>query len=73
MPVLQVKGLTQRTSETILRERARGPFASLADFFLRVQPLNEEMEALIRVGAFDDFGQSRTAQYWAFKSLCCQP
>ena len=26
------------------------------------------MEALIRVGAFDDFGQSRTAQYWEFRS-----
>jgi len=70
VPVLQVKGLTLRTKETTLRERAHAPFASLADFFLRVQPLNEEMEALIRVGAFDDFGRSRTAQYWEFKSLC---
>jgi len=69
IPVPQVKGLTQRTKETILHERAHGPFTSLADFFLRVQPLNEEMEALIRVGAFDDFGQSRTTQYWEFKSL----
>ncbi len=42
----------------------------MADFFLRVGPLNEEMDALIRVGAFDDFSQSRTAQYWTFKSLC---
>ena len=56
VPVRQVKGLTQRTQDAILREHARGPFASLADFFLRVQPLNEEMEALIRVGAFDGFG-----------------
>ncbi len=70
VPVLQVKGLTQRTEEAILRERAHGLFASLADFFLRVQPLSEEMEALVRVGAFDDFGQSRTTQYWEFKSLC---
>jgi len=70
IPVLQVKGLTQRTGEAILRECEHAPFTSLADFFLRVRPLNEEMEALIRVGAFDDFGQSRTAQYWAFRSLC---
>ncbi len=70
IPVLQVKGLTHRTGETILRERGRAPFTSLADFLLRVRPLNEEMEALIRVGTFDDFGQSRTAQYWAFRSLC---
>jgi DNA polymerase III alpha subunit len=69
VPVLNVKGLTQRTTETILRERTHGSFVSLADFFLRVQPLNEEMEALIRVGAFDGFGQSRTSQYWEFKSL----
>ena len=27
------------------------------------------MESLIRVGAFDDFGKPRTAQYWEFKSL----
>ena len=69
IPVLQVKGLTTCTKETILRERARGPFTSLADFFIRVQPLPEEMDALIKVGAFDPFGQSRTAQYWQFKSL----
>ena len=73
VPVLNVKGLTQRTTETSLRERTHGPFVSLADFFLRVQPLNEEMEALIRVGAFDDFGQSRTTQYWEFKSLSQNP
>jgi DNA polymerase III alpha subunit/nucleotidyltransferase/DNA polymerase involved in DNA repair len=70
VPVLQVKGLTHRTKEAIRREHARGQFTSLADFFLRVQPLNEEMEALIRVGAFDGFGQSRTTQFWEFKALC---
>jgi len=70
VPVLQVKSLTHRTKEAILRERAHGEFSSLADFFLRVQPLAEEMETLIRVGAFDTFGQSRTTQYWEFKSLC---
>ena len=69
IPVTQVKGLTQRTRETLLREHAQCPFTSLADFFLRVQPLNEEMEALIRVGTFDDFGQGRTAQYWSFQIL----
>jgi error-prone DNA polymerase len=68
VPVLQVKGLTQQTSETLLRERAQAPFRSLADFFLRVQPLPEEMDALIRVGACDGFGKPRTAQYWEFKA-----
>jgi DNA polymerase III alpha subunit len=69
VPVLLVKGLTTRTKDAILAERARAPFASLADFFHRVEPLPEEMDALIRVGAFDSFGKSRTAQYWEFKSL----
>ena len=70
VPLLRVKGLTQRTAQAILRERGHGEFSSLPDFFLRLQPLAEEMEALIRVGAFDAFGQSRTTQYWQFKSLC---
>jgi DNA polymerase III alpha subunit len=68
VPVLLVKGLTNRTKETILRERAHGEFISLTDFFLRVQPLPEEMEALIRAGAFDSFGQTRTAQYWSWRA-----
>jgi len=63
-----VKGLTNRTKELILRERERGEFISLRDFYLRVQPLNEEMESLIRAGAFDGFGKSRTTQYWEFKA-----
>src|SRR5262249_23172538 len=69
IPVLLVKGLTNRTKDTILAERAHSPFSSLTDFFLRVRPLPEEMDSLIRVGAFDPFGQTRTTQYWQFKSL----
>ncbi len=68
VPVLNVKGLTSRTKEMILCERARGKFASLPDFFLRVQPLNEEMQSMIQAGAFDDFGKTRTAQYWEFRA-----
>jgi error-prone DNA polymerase len=70
VPVLRVKGLTRRTTDAIIGERGRGEFSSLTDFFLRVRPLPEEMEALIRVGALDVFGQNRTIQYWEFKSLC---
>jgi DNA polymerase III alpha subunit len=69
VPVLRLKGLTRRTGDRILAERERNAFSSLADFFLRVQPLPEEMDILIRAGAFDPFGQSRTAQYWEFKTL----
>jgi DNA-directed DNA polymerase III PolC len=69
VPILNLKGLTLRTRETILRERERAAFVSLPDFFLRVQALPEEMETLIRVGAFDEFGQTRTAQYWQYKHV----
>jgi DNA polymerase III alpha subunit len=56
--------LTTRTAEAIAREFARGPFASLQDFYRRVAPLPEELEALMRVGAFDGFGKTRTEQFW---------
>jgi len=69
VPVLQLKGLSERAKDSLLRERERGPFSSLTDFFLRVEPPGEDMEILIRAGAFDPFGQTRTMQYWEFKSL----
>jgi DNA polymerase III alpha subunit len=50
-----------------VRERDQSEFSSLTEFFLRVQPLPEEMETLIRAGAFDSFGQSRTTQYWSWR------
>ncbi len=69
VPVSYVKGLTEATKERILAERQRSAYASLADFYRRVTPLPEEMEGLIRVGALDGFGQSRTRQYWDFRFL----
>jgi error-prone DNA polymerase len=73
VPVLNIKGLTQRTKDAILAERRRGEFTSLHDFFTRVQPLNEEMERLIQAGAFDLFGKPRTTQYWQFRALLRTP
>ncbi len=69
VPVTRTKGLTQRTKEKIEREFSRGTFDSMRDFYRRVSPLPEEMEALIRVGAFDGFGQSRTTQFWESQFL----
>ncbi|HSU55605.1 MAG TPA: hypothetical protein VLT36_16235, partial [Candidatus Dormibacteraeota bacterium] len=68
IPLTNIKGLTERTKERLLAKRACGPFLSLCDFIERVQPLNEDMEALIRAGAFDEFGKARTTQFWEFKS-----
>jgi DNA polymerase III alpha subunit/nucleotidyltransferase/DNA polymerase involved in DNA repair len=70
VPLTRVKGLSQRTQERMTGERQRGEFRSLADFFRRVAPGREEMEALLRVGAFDEFGRSRTAQFWEVQQLC---
>ncbi|MEJ5238482.1 MAG: fused DNA polymerase IV/DNA polymerase III subunit alpha, partial [Limisphaera sp.] len=69
VPLTRLKGLTERTAERLLEERARAPFASLADFYRRVLPLPEELEAMIRVGAFDGWPMSRTAQFWEAQRL----
>jgi error-prone DNA polymerase len=69
VPVRYIKGLTERTNERLLKERDREPFSSLADFYRRVTPSSEEMEAMLRVGAFDEFGKPRTAQFWECQFL----
>jgi len=50
----QVKDLTRRTIERILRLR---PYLSLDDFLSRVDPRLQEAESLVRVGALDGFGK----------------
>jgi DNA-directed DNA polymerase III PolC len=69
VPLTRVKGLTQRTQERVAEERQRSAFVSLSDFYRRVVPSREEMEAMLRVGAFDEFGKSRTAQFWEIQQL----
>ena len=69
VPLTRAKGLTDRTIKRLLAERERGAFASLADFHRRVNPSPEEMEAMIRVGGFDEFGQTRTQQFWETQYL----
>jgi DNA-directed DNA polymerase III PolC len=69
VPVTNVKGLTTRTTDAILQARERGAFASIVDYFHRVSPAGEELEAMIRVGAFDEFGETRTRQFWQAQHL----
>jgi error-prone DNA polymerase len=69
VPLTRTKGLTERAIKRLLAERERGPFASLTDFNHRVKPLPEEMEAMIRAGGFDEFGQTRTRQFWEKQQL----
>src|SRR6185295_1133806 len=69
VPLTRVKGLTTRTTDAMLNARERGPFTSIADFFHQVAPSGEEIEAMIRVGAFDEFGETRTRQFWQAQHL----
>lgn len=67
VPLTRVKGLTTKTIDAILSSPR--PIGSLAQFYERVKPSGEEFEALIRVGAFDEFGESRTRQFWQAQKL----
>jgi DNA-directed DNA polymerase III PolC len=53
----QVKDLTARAQERIIRQR---PFRSLQDFLSRVDPRPQEAETLIKVGALEGFGPIAT-------------
>jgi error-prone DNA polymerase len=69
VPLTRVKGLTTRATDAMLAARERDPFRSMSDFFHRVAPSGEEFEAMIRVGAFDEFGETRTRQFWQAQHL----
>jgi len=49
----QVRDLTHRTQEAIMRQR---PFLSLADFLSRADPRPQEAASLARAGALEGFG-----------------
>ena len=69
VPLTRTKGLSDRIIKRLLVEREREVFASLADFHQRVKPSPEEMEAMIRAGGFDEFGEPRTRQFWQAQQL----
>ena len=54
-----IKNLSEKTIEKILKERKRKKFSSFLDFYSRVAPKKEEVESLIKAGAFDSFGYKR--------------
>ncbi len=69
VPLVRAKGLTERTIQATLAAHKDGRFKSLADFFHRARPAAEEMEILIRAGGFDEFGDTRTEQFWQARHL----
>jgi DNA polymerase III alpha subunit len=65
----RAKALTERTIKRLLAEHERGKFATLTDFYCRVKPSPEEMETMMRAGGFDEFGETRTRQFWEAQRL----
>jgi DNA-directed DNA polymerase III PolC len=56
----QVRGLRKRTIKTIVEQRQVRPFVSLGDLTERVRLQKKELHNLIRCGALDDLGATRT-------------
>ncbi len=57
--LLQVKGLRAETIRRIVASREeRGPYRSLEDFLARVPVERDEIESLIKCGAFDEVGRT---------------
>jgi DNA-directed DNA polymerase III PolC len=69
VPLRIVKNLTSTTLHRYSSEIQKLKFLSINDFYSRVHPNPTEMLNLIRVGAFDGFGDSRTNQFWQLQSL----
>jgi DNA-directed DNA polymerase III PolC len=69
--LMQVKGLRVETIVEIVRAReAEGAFRSLEDFLARVPVERNEIEALIKCGAFDEVcGMTRAAMLWQWNLL----
>ncbi len=69
--LMQVKGLRLETIEHILRSRdAHGPYRSLEDFLTRVPVERNEIESLIKCGAFDEVcAETRPSLLWRLNLL----
>ncbi len=62
--LMQVKGLRVETITAIVQAREEGgAFRSLEDFLRRVPVERDEIEALIKCGAFDEVGDEMSAQW----------
>jgi DNA polymerase-3 subunit alpha len=69
--LMQVRGLRVETIVAIVRAReAHGVFHSLQDFLARISAERDEIEALIKCGAFDDVcNMTRPAMLWQWNLL----
>jgi len=62
--LMYVKGLGEKTIDTILKEKGQRSFASLEDFHYRTRIDTKATENLIMIGAFDAFGHPRRETLW---------
>ncbi|MFN2432784.1 MAG: DNA polymerase III subunit alpha [Gemmatimonadota bacterium] len=60
VPLAQVRGLGAETARRIVEARRWGPFVSLRDVAGRAGPGKDELESLVKCGALDALGRSRT-------------
>ena len=66
VPLCMIKGLSEGLLGRIAGART---FVSLSDFWRRCAPQGDEALALLRAGAFDGFGASRTELFWELRAL----
>jgi DNA-directed DNA polymerase III PolC len=74
--LMQVKGLRAETIRAIVRSREeRGPYRSLEDFLARVPVERDEIESLIKCGAFDEPAATytRPALLWKLNLFAARP
>jgi error-prone DNA polymerase len=64
-----VKGVGEQHQELLDAERARGPYASLADVVERTGLPEEVIERLIRTGALDSLGRPRRELLWQLREV----
>jgi DNA-directed DNA polymerase III PolC len=69
VPVASIKGLSKTTVDRFEAEVSRRAFASLRDFCDRVCPSADEVQNLIRAGAFDVFGEPRPHLFWQARAF----
>jgi len=65
MGLIHIQGLEQELCTTLLEERgANGPFLHLQDFIERIRPGMEQLNTLIRIGAFRFSGRNKKQLFW---------
>lgn len=69
VPLARMKGMSTATLERMMSQRSVRPFDSIRDFCQRVRPNADELENIIRIGGFDEFGFPRTHQFWQAKAF----